>query len=286
VTTQTLTHGRAPAVAMIVGSCATLQLGAVFAQHLFPAAGSTGTTLLRLAIAALLLAAVTRPAVRAWDRTQWRAAAVLGVTLAGMNGCFYAALSRIPLGTAVTIEFLGPLALAAVLSKRVRDTSWVLLAAGGVVVLGLTGSAGGALDPAGVAFALGAGLFWAGYILAAARLGTLVPGTGGLAVALGVAALVLLPLGAAGAAPVLLRPELLPLAVATAVLASVLPYSLELAALRRLPRPVFGVLLSLEPAFAALFGWLLLSQSLGPVALLAVGAVIAASIGSTLAARP
>lgn len=254
-------------------------------SQLFPAAGSAATTLLRLGLAALLLAAVTRPACRAWHRAQWRSVALLGVAMAGMNGCFYASLERIPLGIAVTIEFLGPLTLAAVLSRRARDLSWVLLAAAGVAVLGLTGSAGGAPDPAGVGFALGAGVFWAGYILAAARVGTLVPGTGGLALAVGIGALVLLPIGAGGAARVLSEPELMLLALVTAVLASVLPYSLELAALRRLPRPVFGVLLSLEPAVAALVGWLLLSQPLAPVGVLAVAVVIAASIGSTLSAR-
>ncbi|WP_189114627.1 EamA family transporter [Pilimelia terevasa] len=284
---QPTAASRGPAVAAVLGACVSLQVGAACAARLFPAGGTAGTTLLRLALAGLLLLAAARPAVRAWDRRPWGAVALLGLCLAGMNASFYAAIARIPLGPAVTIEFLGPLALAAVLSRRARDLLWVGLALAGVVLLGTAGHAPGAggLDPVGVALVLVAGAFWAGYIVVTARVGAAVPGLGGLAVATGVAALALVPFGTPGAVAALARPELLPLVLGTAVLASVIPYSLEFVALRRLPTRTFGVLLSLEPAVAALAGWLLLGQPLGALGWVAVAAVVAASAGSTWSAR-
>jgi inner membrane transporter RhtA len=277
--------GRGPAVALVLGSCVSLQVGAACAARLFPVAGSTGTTLLRLGLAALVLLVAVRPRAHRWDRRQWRAVLAFGLTLAAMNGSFYAAIERIPLGTAVTVEFLGPLALAAVLSRRLRELIWVPLAAAGVALLGLQGGTGSGLDPAGVGLALVAGLFWALYILASRRVGARVPGHGGLAVATAVGATALLPLGAVGAAHALDQPHPLLLAAGTALLASVVPYSLELAALRRLSPHVFGVLLSLEPAIAALAGWVLLDHPLGPLGAVAVGVVVLASAGSTLSAR-
>ncbi len=280
-----LRRGSGPAVLMVLGSCTSLQVGAACAAELFPRIGSTGATFLRLSVAALLLLVATRPAAHRWVRRQWGAVAVFGLSLAAMNGSFYESIARIPLGTAVTIEFLGPLTLSAVLSRRLRDLTWVVLAAAGVALLGLTGhGATGRLDPVGVAWALAAGVFWAGYILASARVGALVPGQGGLAVAIAVAALVLLPLGGSGALTVATRPHLLLLAAGTGLLASVIPYTLELSALRRLPARVFGVLLSLEPAIVATAGRLLLDQRQGPWQWLAVGVVVVASAGSTLTA--
>jgi inner membrane transporter RhtA len=271
---------------MVLGSCVSLQVGAASAAQLFPAMGSAGVTLLRLLVAAVVLLGATRPHVHRWTRRQWTAVVAFGLCLAGMNGCFYAAIARIPLGTAVTIEFLGPLVLAAVLSRRARDLAWVGLAAAGVVLLGWAADGGGAdLDRMGLAFALLAGGFWAGYILTSARVGAAVPGHGGLGVALGVGALALLPVGAAGAATAVGHPDLLLLGAVTGLLASVVPYTLELSALRRLTPRVFGVLLSLEPAVAALAGWVLLSQPLGAREAVAVGVVVLASIGSTLSAR-
>ena len=277
--------GRGPAVALVLGSCVSLQVGAACAARLFPVAGSTGTTLLRLGLAALALLVAIRPRAYRWDARQWLPVLAFGLTLAAMNGSFYAAIERIPLGTAVTVEFLGPLTLAAVLSRRLRELTWVLLAAAGVALLGLADGAGPGLDPVGVGLALVAGLFWACYILASRRVGARVPGHGGLAMATAVGALALLPFGAVGAAHAVERPHSLLLAAGTALLASVVPYSLELAALRRLAPHVFGVLLSLEPAIAALAGWVLLSQPLGPVGAVAVGVVVLASAGSTLSAR-
>ncbi|SEB56364.1 inner membrane transporter RhtA [Gordonia malaquae] len=274
------------AVAMIIGSCVSLQFGAAMAVHLFDDVGSWGATQLRLTIAALVLAAITRPRVLRWDRSQWRAVAAFGAVLAAMNGSFYAAIDRIPLGTAVAIEFLGPLILSAVLSRRRTDLLWVGLAFVGMMLLGVDSVLGAtSLDPIGVLFALLAGLFWAGYILAGAKVSARVPGTGGLAAALVISSIVLLPMGGAAAAPAVGDWRLLALAAGTALLGSLIPYSLELSALRRLPKNVFGVLLSLEPAIAAVAGFVLLHQPIGVLPSLAIAAVIAASVGTTMSAE-
>lgn len=284
------TEGRGFAVLLVLGSCSSFQIGAAFATRLFRTTGAGGATLLRLGFAACLMLALTRPNVRGWGREQWRAVVLLGLSLALTNGFFYAAISRIPLGVAVTVQFLGPLTLAAVLSRRVRDLGWVACAALGVFLLGWTdggtSAAGGArLDLAGLGCALVAGLGWALYILAGARMGRTVQGRGGLAVALTVGALALLPFGAGGAVHLTARPAMVLVAMATALMASVVPYSLELSALRRIPRRAFGILLSLEPGIAAFAGWLLLSQRIGVVSVIAIAVVVAASIGSTVTAR-
>jgi inner membrane transporter RhtA len=281
------TSGRSGTAAILVlGSCTSLQVGAALAMRLFPVIGAPGATLLRLALAAVVLVATVRPRVRDWRPAQWRAVLLYGISIAGTNAFFYAALSRLPLGAAVTIQFLGPLTLAAALSRRGRDAGWVLLAVIGVATLGLTGSRGGAahgsLDLAGVAFALVSAAFWALYIVAGSRASRAVPGRGGLAVAMSAGALVMAPFGAHGALRLAGRPDLMAVALGMAVLASVVPYSLELAAMRRAPRRVFGILLSLEPAVATLAGWLLLGQHTAPVAIAAIVIVVGASLGSTL----
>ena len=288
VTTGTPRPHPGPAILLVLGSCSSLQVGAALAMRLFPVLGATGATLLRVGLAAVVLLAVTRPRVRSWRRAQWQAAALYGVSIAATNAFFYAALARLPLGTAVTIQFLGPLTLSAALSRRVRDLGWVLLAVIGVAILGLAGhgtTAGGSLNLVGVVFALVSGAFWAMYIVTGARASAAVPGRGGLAVALAVGTLVLLPFGAHGASHIVVQPHVVLLALGMALLASVLPYSLELAAMRRAPKRVFGILLSLEPAVATTAGWLLLGQHAAPVALAAVVIVVGASIGSTLGAR-
>ena len=276
------------AIVLVLGSCSSLQVGAAAAMRLFPVAGAPGVTLLRLTLAAAALLAVTRPRVRGWRRPQWRSVLLYGLSIAGTNATFYAALARLPLGTAVTIQFLGPLTLSAALSRRARDLGWVLLAASGVTVLGLAdwhgGAAAGGLNPVGVAFALLSGAFWALYVIAGARASAAVPGRGGLAVAMAAGAVAMAPFGAIGAAHAAVRPHLLLLAGGMALMASVLPYTFELAAMRRAPKRVFGILLSLEPAVATLAGWVLLGQHAGLVALAAVVTVIAASTGSALGA--
>lgn len=280
-------HGTASAVMLVIGSCISLQLGASLAVQIFPDAGAWGVSTLRLLIAGLVLWIFTRPRVRTWNRTQWRRVVAFGFSLGLMNSFFYASIAYIPLGVAVTIEFLGPLLLSAVLSRRPRDLVCVGLAAAGLGLLGWDALAGGSeLDPRGVVLALIAGVFWICYILASARVGEVVPGQGGLAVAFLIGGLAAAPAGFTGAMTIIGDGRLLVLALGTALLGSLVPYSLELMALRRLPPGVFGILLSLEPVFAAVFGWLLLSQALGPWQLTAILLVITASIGVTVSGRP
>ncbi len=273
-------------VALVIGSCLSLPFGAAVAAQLFPVLGPWGVTSLRVAIAAVLLVVIVRPRPGKWTRAQWLAAVLFGVSLAAMNGFFYAAIDRIPLGPAVAIEFLGPLVLAAVLTRKLRDFAWVGIALLGMVVLGIDGLIGAEpLDPLGVVFILIAAGFWAMYIRMSARVGALIPGSSGLAMGLVVAAVLLIPVGVPAVSTVAMDPQLLLLAAITAVLSSVIPYSFELAALRRLPQRVFGVLLSLEPAFATLAGWLILGQDATPLRMLAIALVIAASVGTTLGVR-
>ena len=274
---------RLPAPALVLGAIVSVQLGSALARTLFNDLGATGVTLLRLGLAALLLLGVLRPAVSGWSWPAWRAAALLGAAMAGMNLAFYLSLRTTPLGIAVTMEFLGPLGLSLVQTRRALDLLWALAALAGVVLLGSGSGQGAPLS--GLALALLAGLFWAGYILASAHVGSLLPGVDGLAVALGVGAVLVLPVGLAGASAVLDRPLLLLPALGVAVLSSVLPYSLELIALRRLPTRVFGVLMSLEPAAAALAGLVVLGQRLGGPELVALVLVSVASAGVTLGLR-
>lgn len=196
-----------PAPLLVLTAIASVQVGSSIAHGLFDDLGANGVTLLRLALAAIILAAVARPRVRSWSRSAWLAAALLGVVMAGMNLIFYQSIRTVPLGIAVTVEFLGPLLLALVQTRRLIDLLWALMAAAGVALLGLDG--GGTAPLGGLLLAFLAGLFWAGYIVCSARLGSLVPGTGGLAVSLSVAALIALPFGAGGAAGVVEHPSLL-----------------------------------------------------------------------------
>jgi inner membrane transporter RhtA len=276
----------ATGVVLVIGACVSLQFGAAVAVQVFPVLGPWGVTTLRLGLAAVLLLGLVRPRVRAWTRAQWTAVVLFGISMGAMNGVFYAAIDRIPLGVAVSIEFLGPLVLAALLARRWVDGLWVAVALAGMALLAVDSASGDeALDPVGVLFALVAGAFWMAYILTSKRVGALVPGSGGLAVALVVATAVVAPLGVPGAAGAFADPALLGLGLLVALLSSVVPYSLELNALRRLPPAVFSILLSLEPAFAALFGWLLLGQESGLLRTLAIVLVVAASAGVTLTAR-
>ncbi len=272
---------RLPAPALVLGAIVSVQFGAALARRLFDALGPSGVTLLRVGIAAAFLLLVLRPKVRMWTRSAWQAAALLGVTMAGMNLLFYQAIRTVPLGVAVTVEFLGPLVLSLVQTRRLVDLAWALLAAGGVALLGF--DPGGVVPITGLVLAFLAGLCWAAYILASANLGQVVAGTEGLAVALSVAALVALPFGISGALHVIERPALLVPAAAVALLSSVIPYVLELAALRRIPTRVFGVLMSLEPAAAALAGLIVLGQALVAREVVALLVVSLASLGITLA---
>lgn len=260
-----------------------MQCGSALARGLFDDLGAAGVTLLRLGLGSLLLLVVLRPRVGSWSGRAWRAAVVLGCVMAGMNLVFYLAIRTVPLGVAVTVEFVGPLLLALVQTRRLVDLLWAALAAGGVLLLGADTTSGVAFS--GLALALLAGLFWAGYILASAHVGRTLPGTDGLAIALAVAALLVLPFGARGASAVLHRPGLLLPALGVALLSSVLSYALELSALRRIPTRAFGILMSLEPAAAAVAGLLFLGQRLHAREVAALLMVSAASAGVTFARR-
>ena len=274
---------RVPAPLLVLVGIASVQTGSAIARTLFDELGVTGTALMRLVLASLLLLVVLRPPIRTWTRRHWRAAALLGTAMAGMNMLFYLSLNTVPLGIAVTVEFMGPLLLALVQTRHASDFLWALLAAAGVVALGLDTTSD--IPLTGLLLAFLAGVFWAGYILASAHVGQVLPGVDGLAVALAIAAVLVLPFGAAGATAVFSTPSLLIGAAAVAVLSSVIPYGLELTALRRLPTRVFGVLMSLEPAAAAVAGWIVLDQQLGRREIVALFMVSAASAGITLGRR-
>jgi inner membrane transporter RhtA len=268
------------AVGLVVTAVASLQFGAGYAATLFDDLGPGGAAFLRLAIAAVVLLVLWRPRLRGRARHALATAALFGLTLGAMNVAIYASFDRIPLGIAVTIEFVGPLAVAIAGSRRALDALWVVLAAAGILLLADRGAGGGALDGLGVAFALCAGAAWAGYIVLSQRTGRLFTGASGLAVAMAVGALAAAPLGIAQAGGALLHPDLLAAGAAVALASSVIPYSLELEALRRLPARVFGILMSLEPAVAALAGLVVLGQALSAREWLAISLVVAASAGA------
>lgn len=231
-----------------------------------------------------MLLVLVRPRVRGWSRRTWLSVAALGLALAGMNSCIYLAFNEIPLGIAVTIELLGPLAVAAAGSRRLLDLGWVALALAGVLLLGV--APGSSLALRGVLFAAAAAGFWALYIVSAAKLGSGARGIDPLAVAMCVAAVAALPLGAGEAARAFVaRPELALVFVGAALLTSVIPYTLEFVALRRMPVRVFGVLSSLGPAVAALAGFIVLSQKLSPLQSAAIALVVAACAGVVAFAR-
>ncbi|ADL46497.1 EamA family transporter [Micromonospora aurantiaca] len=276
--------GRLGGVALVLGGALSVQFGSALAALLFPRTGVAGAVTLRLTIGALLMLVVCRPRVRGYGRRDWAAVLAFGLALAGMNSIFYQAIERIPLGPAVTLEVLGPLALSVIAARRMAAWCWAALALAGVVLLGQGGF--DRLDPAGAALALTAGAMWAAYIVCSARIGARFPGADGLALALTVAALLTLPFGLADGGGRLADPVVLGLGTGLALLASVLPYSLELAALRRLPTATFAVMMSLGPAIAAVAGWLVLGQALRPVEVLAIALVVAASAGAVRAAAP
>ncbi|WP_436843043.1 EamA family transporter [Streptomyces venezuelae] len=266
-------------VGLVLAGGISVQFGGAVAVSVMPRVGAVGIVALRLLFAALVLVAVCRPKVRGYARADWGTVVAFGVAMAGMNGLFYQSVARIPMGPAVTLEVLGPLALSVLASRRAVNLIWAGLALCGVFLLGGGGGFDG-LDPVGVAYALGAGAMWATYILFSARTGRRFPQADGLALAMVVAAVLFLPLGIAVSGPKLIEPGTLALGAAVAVMSSVLPYTLELLALRRLPAHTFAILMSLEPAIASVAGFLVLSQALSLVEALAIALVIAASMGA------
>ncbi|WP_435272914.1 EamA family transporter [Streptomyces parvulus] len=265
-------------VGLVLAGGLSVQFGAALAVTLMPRAGALGVVTLRLAVAAVVLLLICRPRLRGHSRADWGTVVVFGIAMAGMNGLFYQAVDRIPLGPAVTLEVLGPLALSVFASRRAVNLIWAALALAGVFLLG--GGGFEDLDPAGAAFALGAGAMWAAYIVFSARTGRRFPQADGLALAMAVGAVLFLPLGIAESGGKLLDPVTIGLGAGVALLSSVLPYTLELLALRRLPAPTFAILMSLEPAIAATAGFLILDQALSATQSAAIALVIVASMGA------
>ncbi|MDN3295018.1 EamA family transporter [Streptomyces ficellus] len=271
-------------VALVVAGGLSVQFGAAIAVLLMPRAGALGVVTLRLILAAAVLLVVCRPRLRGHTRADWGTVVAFGAVMAAMNVLFYQAADRIPLGAAVTLEVLGPLALSVIVSRRPISLVWAGLALAGVVLL--SGGGFDRLDPVGAAFALSAGAMWAAYIVFSARTGRRFPQADGLALAMAVGAVLTLPLGVAEAGSKLLVPSTLALGLGVALLSSVLPYTLELLALRRLPASTFAVLMSLEPAIAAAAGFLVLHQALSVTDALAIALVIAASMGAVRGRAP
>ena len=271
-----------PPTALVLLGIVSVQVGSALAKHLFSAVGAFGAVALRLVFAAAVLMLVWRPSLR-MHRRAWTVVLAYGVVLGSMNLCFYLALARIPLGIAVTIEFLGPLAVALAGSRRWLDAFWAVLAACGVALL-MEGR--GELDLVGFLFALAAGTCWGLYILLAAALGAHTTQGNGLALGMAFAALVALPFGVAEGGVALVQPWVLVAGLGVALLSSVIPYSVELEALRKMPPRVFGILMSLEPAMAALAGLIVLHESLHWSQWIAMLCVVAASAGATRGARP
>ncbi|UFS61281.1 EamA family transporter [Subtercola endophyticus] len=267
---------------MVIAGLACQEVGASFAVVLFPLVGALGMVTLRLVFSAIILLIIARPKLRGHSRGDWMTVVGFGVVLATMNMLFYEALARLPLGTTVTIEVLGPLVLSVAVSRRASSWLWAVLAFAGVVLLSQGGA--DALDPVGVAFAAGAGAAWAGYILLSSRSGRRFAKLDGIALAMAVAAVVSLPFGVGSAGGSIIQPSALLLGLAVAVLSSTIPYAFELIALRRLPEAAFSILMSLAPAIAALAGLVILGQQLTWVEGVAIVLVIAASIGAVRAA--
>ncbi len=270
---------RVPSPALVLGAIGSIQFGAALGTTLFSRLGPAGAVTERLVTATLVLLLIWRPRVRNRTRRELLLVALFGVILGAMNLLFYEALHRIPLGIAVTLEMVGPLAVAVGGSRRARDLVWVGLAAVGILALA-RGRAHG-LDGLGVAFALLAGSLWGVYILVNARVGRAFAGGTGLALAMIVSSLVVLPFGVAQAGSHLLTLHALAIGAAVGLLSSAIPYTLEVESLRRIAAPVFGVLMSLEPGVAALAGFLVLGQGMSSRALLGIAFVVAASVGAS-----
>ncbi|WP_242893521.1 EamA family transporter [Actinomadura litoris] len=281
-----LSLGSVPPPALILLGIISLQVGAGLAKNLFDRLPPSAVVSIRLLTSAIVLGFLARGALRTVLRDHSRAslaiAAGFGLALSLMNFSIYQSFARIPLGVAVTIEFLGPLLVALAASRRPRDLVWAALAGTGVVMLA---EGGGDMDLVGVGFALLAGACWAAYILLTAATGKRFSGSTGLAVASIVGTALVLPLGVASGGTALLDPKLLLIGLGVGLLSSVIPYSLELEALRRMPARVFGILMSLEPAVAALVGVTILGEVLGARQWAAIGCVIVACAGATLGQR-
>jgi inner membrane transporter RhtA len=268
----------------VLAAASSVQAGASVAKSLFPSFGPPGVVWLRLVFGSIALWVIARPELRGRPWRELRLVVALGVVLVSMNVSFYESIDRLPLGVAVTVEFLGPLAVAIIGSRRPVDFAWIALAGGGVALLAEGGGKG--VHPLGLSLAALAGVFWALYIFLSVPIGRTYPGASGLAPAMVIGAVLITPWGIISAGQHLRNPQLVGAAVGVGLLSSALPWSLELEALRRLPTHVFGVVLSLEPAVAALAGFVFLHEHLRTRAWLAIGLVILASAGAALRRPP
>jgi inner membrane transporter RhtA len=274
---------RIPPTLLVLLAVSSVQFGGAFAKTIFDEIGPGGTVFLRVFFAALILGALWRPALSGRSAADWRLVGAYGFALVAMNLSFYEALDRIPLGIAVTFEFVGPLGVAIAGSRRALDVLWVVLAGAGIVLLSDFGTAD--LDGLGVALALVAGGFWAAYILLAARVGRRYPGGQGLALGMALGVVMVAPVGLVDAGGDIFSVEVLAIGLAVAMLSSAIPYTLELEALRRMPQGVFGVLMSMEPAAAALAGFIVLGEGLATREVVAIALVVTASAGAARNAR-
>ncbi|MCY7411440.1 MAG: EamA family transporter [Salinibacterium sp.] len=274
---------RLSGVALVIVGLMTQDIGASIAVLVFPTVGPAGMVTLRLVFSALILLAIARPNLRGIPPRGWALVMIFGLSLGTMNLLFYQAISRLDLGTTVTIEVLGPLILSVIVARRASAWLWAALALAGVGLLGY-GSFGD-LDPVGVAFALAAGATWAGYILASRRTGQVFQGLDGLAIAMAIGAVLSLPFGIAQAGVQLVQPPILALGLAVAVLSSTIPYALELIALRRISASAFSVLMSCSPAIATAAGFVVLGQTVGWIQAVGIVLVIIASIGAVRSAQ-
>jgi len=272
-----------PAILAVLLAIASFQGGAAIAKGLFPVLGAAATSSLRIVLSAIILLIYNRPNLRNLTSTQWKLVALYGITLGTMNTVFYMAISRIPLGLGVAIEFIGPLALAMVGSRRIIDFLWVLLAAAGIALVAPWSSKG--LDIVGVLLALLAGALWTAYILLGGRISKIMDGGKAVTIGMIFASVLVLPVAIGNGIFIHLKPVMLLPGLALAVLSSALPFTLEMHALKKIPAKTFSILMSLEPAVAAFSGLLFLHEYLSFQEWLAVALVIVASAGVTLTGK-
>ena len=272
-----------PPVPAVLLSIISVQCGAAIAKTLFPAIGAAGTASIRIGISAIILLLAYRPNLKQITTSQWKIVVPYGLALGAMNLIFYLAIERIPIGLAVTLEFIGPLLVAIIGSKRLIDYCWVLLAAMGIVLIAPWSN--DRIDLLGVVFALLAGALWAAYIVLGGKISKIM--NGGQAVSTGMlfAAILILPFGLLENGLTNLTPKFLGMGVALALLSSAIPFTLEMKALGQLPPRTFSILMSLEPAAAAICAFIFLKESLNFYEILAVVCVVVASAGSTLTAK-
>jgi inner membrane transporter RhtA len=272
-----------PPLPAVLLSILSVQCGAAIAKTLFPALGAAGTATLRIGISAIILWIVYRPNVKTITAKQWKSVIPYGLSLGAMNVIFYLAIERIPIALGVTLEFVGPLLLAIVGSKQIVDFLWAFLAAVGIALIAPWNNNG--IDLLGVLFALLAGGFWSGYIILGGKISKIMKGGDAVAIGMLFATILILPFGLLSSKIGHLNPKYLAMGAALALLSSAIPFSLEMKALKHIPARTFSILMSLEPAVAAICGLIFLQEYLSLKECLAIAAVIIASVGSTLSAK-